>query len=121
MAARIFLAIGSLLIKEMRRRRIWHWGQSTSMPNTRRRRSDHLMYLDLRLGSSWPASAAGAIGTTSFREAACDESTPQYRTVCLRGGAMSAARRAMSCSYLKHTASTCFRSVFPAMAFSIPS
>jgi len=53
------------------------------MPNTRRNRSDHLMYLEQRLGFSFPASSgvgSGAEGTTWLREEACEEST--------RGGAI---------------------------------
>ena len=80
MATRIFLAMGSLLMREIRRSGVWHVGQMVSIPKTRRSRSDHLMYLGLFLGLSLPASGGatrGAAGTTSLREEACEESTPQ--------------------------------------------
>jgi hypothetical protein len=88
MARKIFLAMGSLLMSEIRRSGTWHFGHTASIPNTLRNKSDHLMYLDLRLGLSWPGSggpASWGLGTTSLRKAACEESTPQYRTVCFRG------------------------------------
>ena len=56
MATRIFLAMGSLLIREIRRSGVWHFSQTVSTPKTRRSKSDHLMYLRLLLGLSWPAS-----------------------------------------------------------------
>jgi hypothetical protein len=63
MAVRIFLAMGSLLIKEMRRSGVWHFWHITSIPNTRRKRSDHLMYFALLMGLSWPAWLGAASGT----------------------------------------------------------
>ena len=56
MATRIFLAMGSLLIREIRRSGVWHFSQTVSTPKTRRSKSDHLMYLRLLLGLSWVAS-----------------------------------------------------------------
>ena len=82
MAIKIFLAMGSLLISESRRSGVWHFRHTVSIPNTRRRSSDHLMYLGLLLGlswsgSAWPAMAGAGAGTTWLRERACEESTPQ--------------------------------------------
>ena len=93
--------MGSLLMSESRRSGTWHFGHTVSIPNTLRNKSDHLMYLDLRLGLSWPGSggpASWGLGTTSLRKAACEESTPQYRTVCFRGDGTRAARRAIRAS-----------------------
>ena len=70
MARKIFLAMGSLLMSEIRRSGTWHFGHTASIPNTLRNKSDHLMYLGLRLGLSCSAPggvAAGGLGTTSFR------------------------------------------------------
>ena len=70
----------SLLIREIRWSGVWHFWQMVSIPNTRRRRSDHLMYLGLHLGLSWPAwggAGSGAAGITWLRDEACEESTPQ--------------------------------------------
>jgi hypothetical protein len=82
MAVRIFFAMGSLLIKEIRRSGLWHFGHRVSIPNTLRRSSDHRMYFGVLLGLPWPGWGWGATGgtgagTTSFREDACEESTPQ--------------------------------------------
>ena len=80
MATRIFLAMVSLLMRESRRRGVRHVGQMVSIPKTLRSRSDHLMYLGRHLGLSLLASggaARGGPGTTSLREEACEESTPQ--------------------------------------------
>jgi hypothetical protein len=74
--------MGSLLMSEMRRSGTWHFRHTVSIPNTRRRRSDHLMYFALPSGLFWSPSggvAAGGPGTTSFRQAACEESTPEPR------------------------------------------
>jgi hypothetical protein len=74
MAIGIFFAVASLSIKEIRRTGIRHFWQRVSIPETRRRRSDHPTYLGPRLGLSLPAkggAGAGAAGTTSFREDAC--------------------------------------------------
>ena len=40
MATRIFLAMGSLLIREIRRSGVWHFWQTVSTPKTRRSKSD---------------------------------------------------------------------------------
>ena len=80
MATRIFLAMVSLLMREVRRSGVWHVGQMVSTPKTRRSRSDHLMYLGLLLGLTLLAkggAGSGAAGTTFLREEACEESTPQ--------------------------------------------
>jgi hypothetical protein len=45
--------MGSLLMSEIRRNGTWHFGHMVSIPKTLRNKSDHLMYLDLRLGLSW--------------------------------------------------------------------
>jgi hypothetical protein len=50
MATRIFLAMGSLLMSEIRRSGVWHLEHRVSIPNTRRKRSDHLMYFRLLFG-----------------------------------------------------------------------
>jgi hypothetical protein len=52
MATRIFFAMASLLISEIRRSGILHFSQRVSIPNTRRNRSDHLMYFGLLFGLS---------------------------------------------------------------------
>jgi hypothetical protein len=60
--------MGSLLMSEIRRSGVWHFGHRVSIPNTLRNNSDHLMYLDLGLGLSWSAPggvAAGGPGTAA--------------------------------------------------------
>ena len=52
---------------------VWQLGQTVSIPNTRRSRSDHLMYLGLLLGLSLLAkggAGSGAGGTTRVQRAA---------------------------------------------------
>jgi hypothetical protein len=63
-----------------------HFEHTISNPNVLLKSSDQQIYLDVFLGlsSSMGVGSAG-VGTTSLREAACDESTPKYLTVCLWG------------------------------------
>jgi hypothetical protein len=101
MATRIFLAMGSLLMSQIRRSGDLHFAHTTSIPSTRRRRSDHLMYLKLRFGlsgSGGTSAGGGERGNTWLRELACEDSTPKYLTVCRLGGGTRAARRAIRAS-----------------------
>jgi hypothetical protein len=71
-------------MRAIRRKGFWHFPQTTSIPKTLRKSSDHRIYLDRFLGLSCSAGggAAGA-GTTWLREPACEESTPKCRAVSI--------------------------------------
>src|SRR5450759_1943875 len=101
MAVRIFLATSSVLMSAIRRSGAWHFEQRISNPKTLRKSSDHRIYLEVLLGLSCSADAAGggaAGGTTWLRRVACDASTPKYLTVWRRGGGTKAASLAMRAS-----------------------
>jgi len=87
MAVRIFLATFSDLMSAMRRSGPLHLVQRISKPNVFLNSSAQGMYLsaqgmylDLLVGLSNSAGSGrgvGGGGTTSLREAACEESTPK--------------------------------------------
>jgi hypothetical protein len=64
-ATRIFLAMGLLLMSEIRRSGVWHLGHRVSIPKTVRNNCDHLMYFGLPLGlSRGDQRRVGGVGRT---------------------------------------------------------
>jgi hypothetical protein len=88
--------MSSVLMRAMRRSGPLHFEHRISIPNVLLKSSDQEIYLDVFLGLSCWAGVAGVgstgEGTTSLREAACDESTPKYLTVCRLGGGTRAEK-----------------------------
>ena len=123
-AVRIFLARSSVLMSAIRRSGAWHFVQTISNPNVRRKSSDQEIYLEVFLGLSCPVAGSGGeagAGTTWLREALCDESTPKYLTVWRRGGGTKAANRAMMARGSRSTAEVPSDHGFLKSSLTLPS
>ena len=83
------------------------------------------MYLDVFLGLSCSVGVAGVgsagVGTTSLREAACEESTPKYLVRWRFGGGTKAASRAMRARGASSTDEVPSDHGFLNSSFTVPS